>query len=505
MRPNRIRTSLLVLMLFALAGLASAFDFAELEKSVTKITLDNGLRVLVMERHEAPVASFVTFVNVGGADDPKEYTGLAHMFEHMAFKGTTTIGTKDIDAELAAMKVEDSLWLAYRSERKKGSLADSTRLAELFDQFNKAIEKAGAYVEPNEFDAILEREGVVGMNAGTGMDQTQYIMSLPSNRLELWMAMESERFYSPVLREMYRERNVITEERLQTLENNPIGMAISQLVAAAFTAHPYGAPIIGHMSDIKNYSRDAAAKFYAKYYVPSNMIVAIVGDVEPKKVEKLAKKYFGRLKKSPRPEPIATVEPEQKGERRVTLVDPSQPLLGIGYHIPAETSPDWAALDAMADYLGSGPTSLLYKKLVKEEKIAVNVGSFGGYPATKYPCLMLVYAFPSQGETNERCELAIDSVIESLKAEPIPDEEVEKIKARYKAGFIRSMQSNLGMATSLASYENMYGDWHKLFDELDKINAVTAADIQRVAIQYLTKENRTVAWLETESNEEGGN
>jgi predicted Zn-dependent peptidase len=504
MHKNWIRRCLITLALISMASLASGFDFSELEKSVTKITLDNGLRVLVMERHDAPVASFVTFVNVGGVDDPKEYTGLAHMFEHMAFKGTTTIGTKDIDAELKAMKVEDSLWMEYRAERKKGRLADSTKLVDLFDQFNKAIEKAGEYVEPNEFDAILDREGVVGMNAGTGMDQTQYIMSLPSNRLELWMAMESERFYAPVLREMYRERNVISEERLQTLENNPIGMAINQLLAAAYTAHPYGTPIIGHMSDIKNYTREEAAKFYAQYYVPSNMIVAIVGDVEPKQVEKLAKQYFGRLKPSPRPEPVATVEPEQKGERRVTLVDRAQPFLGLGYHIPEETNPDWAALDAMADYLGSGATSLLYKALVKKDKIAANVGSFGGYPATKYPCLMLVYAFPSQGETNEVCEQAIDSVIESLQAAPIPAEEVEKIKARYKANFIQSMQSNLGMATSLASYENMYGDWHQLFKELDRINAVTADDIQRVAKKYLTRENRTVVWLQTKSDEEGG-
>lgn len=499
-----IRSALTAAALALLATAALGFSFSELEKTVTKFTLENGLRVIVMERHDAPVASFVTFVNVGGADDPKEYTGLAHMFEHMAFKGTTTLGTKDIEAELKAMALEDSLWAEYRAERKKGQMADSTRLAELFEQFNEAIEAAAEFIEPNAFDAILDREGAVGMNAGTGMDQTTYIISLPSNRLELWMAMESERFLNPVLREMYRERNVITEERLQTLENNPISMAINQLLAAAFTAHPYGNPIIGHMSDIKNYTREAAANFYAKYYIPSNMILAIVGDVNPKDVKKFAKKYFGRLKGGDRPERVATIEPKQRGERRVELIDPSQPFAALGYHIPDETHEDWPALDAMADYLGSGATSLLYKKLVKEQKIAANVGSFGGYPATKYPCLLLVYTFPSQGHTNAENETELMAVIEALKAEPIPAEEVEKIKARYKAGFIRSLQSNLGMAGKLAAYENRYGDWQMLFKELDRINAVTAEDIQRVARQYLTRENRTVVLLETKDDQTGG-
>ena len=499
-----IRSALMVVALAGLAGSSFGFDFSKLEKTVTKFTLENGLRVIVMERHEAPVASFVTFVNVGGADDPKEYTGLAHMFEHMAFKGTTTLGTKDIAAELKAMDLEDSLWTEYRAEQKKELMADSSRLAKLFDQFNQAIEAAAEFIEANAFVAVLDREGVVGMNAGTGMDQTTYSMSLPSNRLELWMAMESERFYDPVLREMYRERNVITEERLQTLENNPIRMALSQLVAAAFTAHPYGTPIIGHMSDIKNYTREAAAKFYAKYYVPSNMILAIVGDVNPKDVKKFAKEYFGRLKPSEKPGRVATIEPPQRGERRVEFMDRSQPFAALGYHIPDETHEDWPALDAMADYLGAGATSLLYKKLVKEQKIATDVGSFGGYPATKYPCLLLVYTFPSQGHTNAENETEIKAVIESLKAEPIPAEEVEKIKARYKAGFIRSLQSNLGMAKNLAAYENSYGDWRMLFKELDRINAVTPEDIQRVAKQYLTRENRTVVFLETKDDQTGG-
>ena len=492
------RPLLLVIGLMVVAApFASGFDFSELENSVTEHTLKNGLKILIMERHDAPVASFVTFANVGGVDDPKEYTGLAHMFEHMAFKGTRTIGTTDLDNELKAMAVEDSLWYLLRAERKKGRMADSTRLEELTAKFDEAIEAANQYVIPNAFDHYLEKEGAVGINAGTGKDQTVYISSLPSNKVELWMALESDRFLNPVLREMYRERNVIAEERRQTLENNPIMRSIDALISTAFKAHPYGITIVGHMSDIQNYSRDAAKEYFNKYYVPSNMIVAIVGDVDPKKVIKLAEKYWSRIPYAPPPEGIATVEPEQKGEKRVSLTDPAQPLFLAGWHVPEETNPDWPALEALADYLGEGRTSLMYKNLVKDKKMAGNVGLFLGWPGTKYPSMMFAYAMPSPEHSNAECEEQVLLEVERMKNELLPAEEVEKIKARAKSSFINNLTSNLGMAIQLAGYENDWGDWRFLFKNLDRINAVTPEDIQRVAQKYLTAENRTVVHLNT--------
>jgi predicted Zn-dependent peptidase len=419
------------------------------------------------------------------------------MFEHMAFKGTTTLGTKDLEAELKAMKVEDSIFYLLRAERKKGRFADSTRLAELTKAFEAAIEEANEYVVPNALDHTLETEGAVGLNAGTGKDQTIYMVSLPSNKVELWMATESERFLNPVLREMYREREVITEERRQVLENNPIMRTVDALQSAAFTAHPYGISIVGHMSDIRNYTRDAARAQYKKYYVPSNLTIAIVGDVKTENVIKMAKQYWGRLPASPEPEPVATVEPEQKGERRVYLEDPAQPLFIAGWHVPSGTHPDWPAIEAMADYLGQGRTSLLYKNLVKEKKIAADVGVFAGYPGDKYPCLLLAFAMPAAGHTNQECEEQVFAEVERLKNELIPVEEVEKIKARAKAAFINGLTGNMGLAMQLAGFETQWGDWRELFHELDRINAVTPQDIQRVAKEYLTKQNRTVAMLNT--------
>jgi predicted Zn-dependent peptidase len=473
------------------------FEFSELENSVTEFTLKNGLKFIVMEHHEAPVASFVTLANVGAADDPKGYTGLAHMFEHMAFKGTTTLGTKDIAKELKSIKVEDSLFMELRAERNKGRFADSTKLATLETAYEEAREASYEYVTPNEFGNVVEREGGEGLNAGTASDFTVYFMNFPSNRLELWMALESERFLNPVLREMYKERDVVAEERRMRMESNPIGRLIEEFLALAFKAHPYGVPGIGNMSDIQYYSRQEAEAFFTKYYGPSNLVVAVVGDVNPTEVKKLAVKYWERIPYRPAPERIATVEPEQLGERRTVLEDPSQPFYIAGWHVPEGIDPDRPALDALIDYLGQGRTSLLYKNLVKEKKIAMNVGAFVGLPGDKYPTLLAVYAMASSGHTNAECEMEIFKEVEKLQNESIPPEEVDKIKARAKAKFINQLDGNQGLAFQLAGYQTYWGDWRRLFKELDRINAVTPDDIQRVAKKYLTKKNRIVGMINT--------
>lgn len=478
----------------------SGFDFSELENSVTEFTLKNGLKIIVMERHEAPVATFVTFANVGSVDDPKGYTGLSHMFEHMAFKGTTTLGTKDIEKELKLIAVEDSVFLELRAERKKGRLADSAKIKALEAAYDEARDASYEYVVPNELGNVVEREGGVGLNAGTGSDFTIYYISFPSNRLELWMALESERFLNPVLREMYKERDVVAEERRMRTDSQPIGRLIEEVLAIAFKSHPYGIPVIGHMSDIQNYSRPAARAQFEKYYSPSNLTIAIVGDVKPKDVIKLAEKYWGRIPYRPAPERIATVEPEQLGERRVTLEDPSQPFYIAGWHVAEGTHPDRPALDALTDYLGQGRTSLLYKNLVKQKKIAMNVGAFVGFPGDKYPTMLAVYAMASSGHNNEECETEIFKEVEKLKNELIDEEEVAKIKARAKASLINQLDSNQGLAFQLAGYQTYWGDWRELFRELDRINAVTAEDVQRVAKEYLTKKNRVVGMINTEES-----
>ena len=245
---------------------ADGFDFSALENKIFEATLDNGLKLIIVPNHDAPVVSMTTWANVGGSDDPKGYSGLAHMFEHMAFKGTTTIGVKDYAKEVICIAKEDVLDRQIREERSKGLLADQKKLEKLQKELQAAIDESYALVIPNQFTNILQREGAVGLNAFTSTDQTAYIMSMPSNKLELWVAMESERFLHPVLREMYKERMVIQEERRMRTENTPSGRLHEEFLAAAYKAHPYGTPIVGHMSDIINYNRAEAKKFFEKYY-----------------------------------------------------------------------------------------------------------------------------------------------------------------------------------------------------------------------------------------------
>ncbi len=496
-RYHSVRLALAVLGAALATGPALAFDFSQLENSVVEHTLSNGLKIIILERHEAPVVSFNTFADVGSVDDPKGYTGIAHMFEHMAFKGTTTFGTKDYAREKELIKIEDSIFMELRDERTKGMFADSAKIEKLTKAYEAAREASYALVEPNAFGTTISREGGVGLNAGTASDWTSYFCNLPSNRVELWMALESERFLNPVLREMYKERDVVAEERRMRTESNPIGRMIEQFLALGFTAHPYGVPGVGHMSDIQYYSRKEAKAFFEKYYGPSNLTIAIVGDVNAKDIIKMAEKYWGRIPYRSKPSRIATIEPPQKGERRMELEDPSQPVYLAGWHIPEVTHPDRPALDALLDYLAGGRTSLLYKKLIKEKKMAAQAAGFAGFPGDKYPTMALVYALPAPKISNYDCEKEIFGEVEKLKEELLPANEVEEIKARAKASFINGLTSNNGLAFQIATYQTTWGNWHEMFRQLDRINTVTAEDIQRVAKQYFTKNNRTVVLMNT--------
>jgi len=281
------------------------------------------------------------------------------------------------------------------------------------------------------------------------------------------------------------------------VESNPIGRLVDEYLHSAFRAHPYGYALIGQMSEIDNYTPDAAMAFFKKYYVPSNMVAAIVGDVDPAQVKVLAQKYFGRLPKAPKPEGAQIKEPEQKAERIVAMPDKSQPVLLVGYHRPASTDPDDAPLQALADYLGGGRTSVLYKNLVKEKKIATQVAAIPTFPGEKYATTFGMFIMPAKGVTADSCETVALADIEKLKDQPIPEAELVKIKARAKANMVRAMSSRDGLAGALASAQILYGDWREVFKGLDKINAVTTADIQRVAKTYLTRPNRTAVYIET--------
>jgi predicted Zn-dependent peptidase len=489
----------LLLLVMAVVGpkSAEAQDLAAFEKRMTEFTLDNGLKFLVLERHEAPVVSFHIYADVGAVDEVKGITGLAHLFEHMAFKGSKTIGTKDYEAEAKVMAKIDELFLAIKAERRKGDQADEERLKELQKQLEEAREEAQEYLVHDEFEEAYVREGGAGFNAYTSYDATQYIVSLPSNKVELWMSMESDRFLNPVLREFYKEKDVVMEERRLGVESQPIGRLLEEFLAIAYKAHPYGEPVIGHMSDLETLTRSEAEAFFSEYYGTNNLTVAIVGDVNPQEIRNLAERYFSQLPSEPKPDPVETVEPTQLGQRRVVVEDPAQPFVLIGYHKPSINHPDNAVFDAITDIVGVGRTSRLYKSLVKEKKIAVAASGFPGMPGDKYPSLFLFYAVPARGRSNQECEEAIYAEIDKLKTELVSPEELAKAKTRSRAALIRQLASNSGLAAQLTFYEVVTGDWRNLFKQLDDIDKVEAEDIQRVAKEYFTTKNQTVGIIET--------
>src|SRR5271169_3574104 len=309
----------------------AAQNLKDFEKKVTEFTLPNGLHFILVERHEAPVLSFQTYVNAGSVDDPGGRTGLAHMFEHMAFKGTPTIGTKNWPEEKKALDAIEQVYDRLDQERRKRFQADPKKIEALQAELNAAIAKADSFVEENEYDRIVESNGGVGMNAGTSEDSTNYYYSFPSNRIELWFLLESERFLQPVFREFYKERDVVREERRMRVESSQQGKLVEALLATALEAHPYRVMPGGWGSDIDNFRANEAALFYKKYYTPGNITIGIAGDVNPVEAKKMAEKYFGRLPKAALPPMVRTVEPKQEGPKRVAVETPAQPFIAIAY------------------------------------------------------------------------------------------------------------------------------------------------------------------------------
>jgi predicted Zn-dependent peptidase len=488
---------LTVFFLFILfAQIAGAQDIASFEKRITVQKLPNGLTVLIMERPEAPVFSFFTHVNVGSAQEVQGITGLAHMFEHMAFKGTNEIGTTNYPAEKRALAKVEEAYAAYQREDLKEVGRDPKKVAQLEEGWKKAIEAANQYVVPNQFGEIVESQGGVGLNASTDWDETQYFYSFPQNRLELWAYLESERFLHPVMREFYKERDVVMEERRMRTDSNPQGRLIEQFLAAAFVAHPYGRPVVGWPSDLRSFSATDAQNFYHKYYVPSNITVAVVGDVKAATVLPIIAKYFGRIPAGPEPEALRTVEPPQRALREVKLEDKSQPLYVEGYHRPNFRDPDDAVYDVLSDLLSKGRTSRLYRSLVRDKQIAL-AAEGGSFPGRKYPNLFYFFAVPNHGHTSQEMAGPIHDEIERLKTQDVTDEELQSIKTRAKADLIRGLGDNGGLAFQLAEYQSLYGDWRELFRQINHIEAVSKADIRRVANKIFTPENRTVAIMET--------
>jgi predicted Zn-dependent peptidase len=473
-----------------------AQDIASFEKRITVKVLPNGLTLIIYERPEAPVFSYYTLVDAGSADDPQGASGLAHMFEHMAFKGTDQIGTTNYPAEKVALAKVEIAYAAYDAEYRKRVGQDQAKLGELKKVFEGAQAEAETYVVPNQFAELAERNGAVGLNASTGEDSTQYFWSMPSNRLELWAYMESARIAHPVEREFYKERDVVQEERRMRVDSNPEGLMEEQFLAAAYVAHPYRRPDVGWESEISQVTATAADAFHKKYYVPGNIVIAVVGDVKAADTIPLLTKYFGPIPAGPKPEPMTTVEPPQFAEKSVLIKEATQPSYFEGYHRPDYRDPDDSVYDAISDILSHGRTGRLYRSLVRDQKIAQAAEGGSGLPGNKYPNLFYFFARPLPGHTNAELATAIHKELDRLKNEDVSDQELAEFKTRNRVDTLRGLADNDGLARQLAEYQTLFGDWRQLFGELDQADRVSKADIRRVANKVFLESNRTSALIE---------
>jgi predicted Zn-dependent peptidase len=472
--------------------LAGPPDGADLP--VIRLELENGMRILILPRNTSPTVSFAVYVPVGSVNEALGYTGTAHILEHLLFKGTTTVGTTNLEAERALFAQMDAVHDALLFERGRGPRGDPDRLRALEDSLVALEDAAREHVVPGAFDDLLSRNGARSLNASTSFESTIYQVELPANRAELWFVLESDRMKNPVFREFHREREVVAEERRARIENDPGGVLLEAHIGAAFRVHPYGVLPIGHMEDIQNVTRREVEAFHARHYGPENTVVAMVGAIDPDSARVWAQAYFGDIPRRGESPPVLAVEPPQRGERRIEVLHDAEPQIRIGWKVPDETHPDAAALGMLANLLVGGRDARLHQRLVRDERTATFVTA-GTLPGGRFPGLFTIHAAPRAPHTPEIVEAQVMEELARIVREPPTEFDLDRIRNRLEASRVRRLVSNLGLALQLAESEAVFGDWRTTFGLQARMQAVTPDDITRVVETWFVPETRTVGIL----------
>jgi len=479
----------------------------EAKVPVTEITLENGMKLLLVERHESPRVAAGWGAHAGSVNEEVGVTGIAHLFEHMMFKGTNTIGTSDYEAEMKIMAQLDEIrtqmdveYTALRDAKRRGEVTGSiylpenqtARLAELREKMKELQEAQRSHIVNNEYDKIYTNEGATGLNAGTNQDATVYFIDVPANRLELWFWMESDRLLNAVFREFYSERDVVREERRMRVESNPTARFEEQFDFMFWGSIPYHHPVIGWPSDVESINRAQAEHFFNTFYAPNNITAALVGDFDTDEAVALAKKYFGRIPRGENDPPeIITEEIEQIQERRMTATADTNPSVQIRWHAVSFVHGDSYALDVLTEIL-SGRTGRFYKALVEEKGLATGE-PYAYLSAQKFAGSVEVGAELVEGVNHQAVEAALLAEIELLKKEPVSERELAKVKNQNLADSFRRLQSNFYLLLQLLFYD-VLGDWQYLNTSPAEIQAVTAEDVMRVANDYFPAEGKNVLW-----------
>ena len=474
------------------------------EVPVIEHELENGLKILLVPRPGDPNISAGWIARVGSVYESPGITGVAHLFEHMMFKGTQTIGTSDIGEDLEIIDQLDALKAELYVEEAQllqahrlGEIEDphdpgarSQRHVELLEDFDRLIERQQALLIKEDFSRVYTGQGASGMNAGTSYDYTIYFINVPANKLELWFWMEADRLLNPVFREFYSERNVVHEERRLRTDSTPIGKFQEQFDAMFWESSPYSWPVVGWPSDLEGMTREEALAFFDQYYAPNNLAAALVGDFDPEAAVALAERYFGRIPRSARPplEP-RTREMPQLAEKRMVAYAETNPQVVTRYHSVPDGHVDEPALVVLGQLL-NGRTGRLYKSLVEGQEVATNAS--GGQSGFKFEGMFQLRGTAAQEHTPEEVEQALYAELELLKTEPVTDRELQKVKNQNAAGNFRDLQGNFQLLMNLLIRESNRG-WETINTDPPLYEAVTAEDVMRVANTYFTAENRAVA------------
>jgi predicted Zn-dependent peptidase len=488
----------------AMARGAAEFGAAAPKVPIEEHVLANGMKLLLIPQHLSPTVSGAWVAHVGSANERPGITGISHLFEHMMFKGTHVIGTRDYAKDVQLIDEQERVQDQIRAEvskmraaQRRGEIDDITkpeartpRYVELEAQFDSLVAAQRANMIKNEFELVLQNNGATMVNAFTNEDMTVYFETVPANKLELWFWMEADRLANRVFREFYSERDVVYEERRRSVESTPTGPFQVSLDASFWDSSPYGWPVIGWPSDIAMVTKAQADEYYSLYYAPQNLTAILVGDFDPRQALALAEKYLGAIPAGARPAPeMITTEIHPLAEKRFYAEAETNPAITLRWHTVAYVHKDIPALEMLAEVL-NGPTGRLQKSLVLGDGIATRATA--RQDGRKYEGAFEIQAECKQGHTPEELERAIYAQIEKLQKEPIGDQELQQVKNRYLAATYRAISSNFQLLIRYAQADGL-GSWR----DADRIDAaaqqVTAADLQRVAQSYFVKEGREVA------------
>jgi predicted Zn-dependent peptidase len=485
-------------------SIAFATPLPAQEVHVVEKILTNGMTLLMVERHDDPSIAGGWVAHVGSANERPGITGIAHLFEHMMFKGTTTIGTTDYAKDSEILTEQEKIRDEMRAEESKmraawrrGEVEDwqkpenwTPHYRELQKQFQELVLEERKLIVKNEIWKIYQANGGNGMNAFTMDDMTAFFVGVPANKLKLWMWLESERIYHPVFREFYAERDVVFEERRMRYDSRPLGPATEEFNAMFWQSLPYSWPTIGWPSDIASISKPQADAFHAMFYSPQNITLILVGDFDPAKVSGMAENYFGRIPRGKNnPPDLVTTEVKQEAEKRMNAEVTANPQVDIMWHTVPFAHKDAYALQILAQLL-STHTGRLYKGLVLGSGVATDISA--SQNSQKWAGWFDISGEAADGHTPEEVEKAIYAELDKLKHDPVPPEELQKVKNNFAADQYRQLNSNMSILQNLI-WNDGEGDWREINAAQPKLEAVTAADVMRVANEYFTKDNRAVA------------